>query len=119
MLPYLPTPSSHSQTQFWAFAHASDSSHLTREQVQLTKFTERTHQNLGFCQRMELNWLHIGTSTSVTEAAGVHDLQWVQPFWKHQTIGMTQHLTGLSHKYLAQQERLRGCSMHPAFKATS
>lgn len=40
-------------------------------------------------------------------------------FWKHQTIRMAQYLTGLSHKYLAQQKCLRGCSMHPAFKATS
>lgn len=109
----------HSQTQLWPFAHAGDSFPLTREHVQLSMFTERSHQNLGFCQLMELNWLHTGTSSNVTEVAGVHDLQWVQPFWKHWTIRMTQHLTGLSHKYWAQQKHLRSCSMHSAFNTTS
>lgn len=28
---------------------------------------------------MELNWLHTGSSTSVTEEAAVHDLKWVHP----------------------------------------
>lgn len=119
MLPYLPTSPFHSQTQFWPFAHASGSSCLTHKHIQPTKSTEHTHQNLGICQLMELHWLHIGASSNVMKAAGVRDLQWVQPFWKHQAIRMTQHLTGLSHKYLAQQKHLRGCSVHPAFNATS
>lgn len=78
MLPYLATSPSCSQTQFLLFAHTADSSHLTHKQVQLTEFTEHTYQTLGFCQLMELNWLPVGTSTKVTEVAGVHDLQWVQ-----------------------------------------
>lgn len=41
--------------------------------------TECTHWTPGFCQLMELNWLHTGSSTSVTEEAAVHDLKWVHP----------------------------------------
>lgn len=112
MLTYIPASCSHSQIWFWPFAH-TDNSHLTHKQVQLTKFTEGTHQNLGCCHLMELNWLHIGTSTNVIEA-----VQWV-PFWKPQTIRMTQRSARLSHNYLAQQMHLRDCSMYPAFNVTS
>lgn len=75
MLPYLSISTSHSLTQFWPFAQAGDCSHLTHEWVQLTNY--RMHP--GFCWLMQLNWLLTGSSTSVTEAAAVHDLKWVHP----------------------------------------
>lgn len=38
-----------------------------------------THQTPGFCQLMQLNWLHTDSISSVTEEAASHDLKWVHP----------------------------------------
>lgn len=106
MLLYLPIFPSRSQTQFWPFAQASDFSHLTHKWVQLTNYRmhpsnprplpanaaeSASHWQQHQCNRRSSNaWLEVGLSC-----------------WEHWNIRLSQHLTGLSHKYPAEQKLLR------------
>lgn len=114
MPPSLPTFPSHSQTQFWPFAQAGDCSHLTHEWVQLTNYRMHpSNPRLLPADGAELasHWQQHQCNRSSRSAR----LEVGSSCWKHWHIRMSQHLRGLSHKYLAEQKLLRGCSMHPAF----